>query len=258
MPTAKDAAPHLLTYLLLAPAILGSLAGIRSAIGQARGSGLFGVHLQACRRGREWLKLRRSALELRIASRVVLVRSDDPCAFCYGLLRPRIGVTTALVRRLTGLELEAVLLHEKHHLEQRDPLKVAVGRVVVSSLFFLPVLKGLFDRYLLAKELAADDHAVRGQGGRRALASALEKLLTLEGSGSPGLLRGVAGVGLINHRIDHLLGERVGSGGEPTLPAITASLLLLALGLVLLVAPPVALHALGLSGFGNHGWCHVA
>ncbi len=258
VPTAKDAAPHLLTYLFLAPAILGSLAGLGSAIGQGRRSSLFGSRLRAHQTDRDWPKVSRSATKLGIASRVVLVSSADPYAFCYGLLRPRICVTTALVRRLTQLELEAVLLHERYHLEQRDPLKVAVGRVVITGLFFLPVLKGLFDRYLLAKELAADDQAVRGQGGRRSLASALEKLLNLDGSASPDLMRGAAGVGLINHRIDHLLGDGTGSWGEPTLPAVGASLLVLALGTVLLVAPPVALHTLGLSDFGSHGWCHVA
>ncbi len=258
VPTAKYTTPHLLVYLFLAPAILGFLAGLRSAIGQGRKSSLFGARLRAHQAGIEWAKISHSTIGLGIASQVVLVRSAEPCAFCYGLLRPRICVTTALVRRLTQPELEAVLLHEKYHLEQRDPLKVAAGRVVVAGLFFLPVLRGLFDRYLLAKELAADDRAVRGQGRRRSLASAMEKLLTLGGSASPALLRDAAGVGLINHRIDYLLGEGTSSWDEPTLPAIAASLLVLALGAALLLVPPAALHNLGLSGFGSHSWCQVA
>lgn len=258
VPTTGDAGTHLLSYLFLAPMILGALIGLRSVISQQRKGNLLGTCLTPQETGESWSKLSRSAAKLRVASRVTLVRSTDLRAFCFGLLQPRIWVTTALAECLTEPELEAVLLHEKYHLEKLDPLKVAVGKIAASSLFFLPIVKSFYARYLIAKELAADEAAVREQGQRRSLASALDKLLVLNGAVPSNLLREAEGVGLINHRIDSLLGEASVSWGGPSSSAVAVSLLVLALGMIPLIAPVSALHGLALFGLGSQGLCHLA
>ena len=33
------------------------------------------------------------------------------------------------------------MLHEKHHLENHDPIKILLGRLVVSALFCIPALR---------------------------------------------------------------------------------------------------------------------
>ena len=63
-------------------------------------------------------------------------------------------------------ELRAVLAHEQHHRALRDPLRLAVGRVLCQALFFLPVLRPLHDRYGDVAEMTADAAAVAD--GRRA------------------------------------------------------------------------------------------
>jgi hypothetical protein len=104
---------------------------------------------------------------------VLLVEDDAPEAFCAGLLRPRIYLSTGALLALDDEELRAVILHERDHQLRRDPLRILVARVLSEALFFLPLLRRLRDRYASLAELAADEAAVRRLGDRAALASAL-------------------------------------------------------------------------------------
>ena len=107
---------------------------------------------------------------------VLLVPSRGRLAFTAGLWRPAVYVTTGLVDALTGPQLEAVLLHEERHLRHRDPLRTAIVSAMAALVFFLPVLRDLASRYLVGKEIDADAWAVRRQGTRSHLASALYAL----------------------------------------------------------------------------------
>lgn len=78
---------------------------------------------------------------------VVVVEDRRPQAFCAGLLRPRVYVSTAAVALLDESALDAVIAHEFHHARRRDPLRLAVGRVLVRALFFMPGLAGLARRH---------------------------------------------------------------------------------------------------------------
>ncbi len=106
--------------------------------------------------------------------RSCVVDAAAPLAFCAGWLRPRVYVSTGALGRLSESELRAVLAHEQHHRALRDPLRLAVGRVLCQALFFLPVLRPLHDRYGDVAELNADAAALDATGGAAApLASAL-------------------------------------------------------------------------------------
>jgi hypothetical protein len=130
--------------------------------------------------------------------RVTLIDEAQPQAFCAGLLRPRIYLSTGALRNLGRDELEAVLAHEEHHRMRRDPLRIALARVFSHAFFFLPVLRRLSDRYCAVAELAADDAAVRTTSGPT-LASAL---LCFGTSAHPH-----GAVGIAPERVDHLLGR---------------------------------------------------
>jgi Zn-dependent protease with chaperone function len=119
-------------------------------------------------------------------------------AFCAGLLKPRIYVSTGTIGALDASELEAVIAHEQHHACKRDPLRVFVAGVVSDGLFFAPALRRLADRYAALAELAADRAAVRiHRDDPGPLASAL---LAFE-SADPAV------VGIAPERVDHLLGD---------------------------------------------------
>jgi hypothetical protein len=128
---------------------------------------------------------------------VSLVRAATPLAFCAGWVRPRIYVSTAAVEQLSDTELRAVLAHEHHHLKVRDPLRLAIGRVLCQALFFLPVLRPLHARYGEVAELKADAAAVDA-ADKKSLASAMLAFST-NPSGDV--------VGISPERIDSLLGQ---------------------------------------------------
>ena len=121
-------------------------------------------------------------------------------AFCAGWLRPRVYVSTAVVDRLSDTELVAVLAHEQHHGVLRDPLRLAVGRVLCTALFFLPILRPLHDRYA--------DEAASGP-----LASAMLALAATPAGGV---------VGISPERVDVLLGHAPPSWRTPRLLLVTA------------------------------------
>jgi Zn-dependent protease with chaperone function len=115
--------------------------------------------------------------ELGLTQRMVVLSTEVPIAFCFGLLRPRICVSTGLLATLTDKELKAVLLHEDHHQRHYDPLRTLVVDGVAAVLFFLPIVAEWRDLFRTATELAADRHAIRTTG-RAPLAGALHKLFT--------------------------------------------------------------------------------
>ncbi len=138
-------------------------------------------------------------------SDVILVEDGRPFAFCYGLVQPRVCVSTALLGLLTPDELRAVLLHERHHVESRDPLKILVSRAFGVGLFFLPAAQDLRDRYLVGKEIAADASAAQAARSEVPLASALFKLLSHGGATLPTAVAAIGAFNLTEERIQRMV-----------------------------------------------------
>jgi predicted transcriptional regulator len=98
--------------------------------------------------------------------------ATDPWCFCVGWLRPRIVISAGFVARLDLHQLCAVLAHERHHAERRDPLRLMIARVLTAVAYPVPSLRDLFESALLESELVADRAAMEA-ADRRALAGAL-------------------------------------------------------------------------------------
>jgi hypothetical protein len=129
---------------------------------------------------------------------VKVIADPRPQAFCAGYLRPTVYVSQRAIDLLSESELGAVLAHEHHHRKVRDPLRLACGRILARALFFVPVLRPLWDRYADLAELDADRAAVLANAGdQRPLASAL---LMFDASTPPGV------GGISPERVDSLLG----------------------------------------------------
>ncbi|MEA2145512.1 MAG: hypothetical protein QOG59_1099, partial [Solirubrobacteraceae bacterium] len=124
---------------------------------------------------------------------------ERPQAFCAGLINPRVYVSSGAVALLDEAALNAVLAHEVHHARCRDPLRLAVGRVLVRALFFVPGLAELVRRQQDLAEFGADETAMNaGPDGHSGLARAM--LAFSEPSPA------VSSVGIDPRRVDHLLG----------------------------------------------------
>lgn len=207
--------PAILVTLLAALGVASAVRALRTAI----------RHSRAQRR----LMRRLQILDLLQAAGVTaeIFLDGRPQAFCAGLVRPRIFLSTGAVRVLDRDEIGAVLAHEAHHAAQRDPLRILIAAVLRDALFFLPIMRHVAERYGAMAEMAADEAAVRRCGDRAPLASAM---LTF-GQRAPGGERAPSGaVGIAPERVDHLLGEA---------PQWQLSLSLLAAGAATLVAVAV-------------------
>lgn len=167
-----------------------------------------------------------------------IVDCPAPIAFCHGYLRPRICLSTGLIGLLTPKELAAVLLHERHHRCQRDPLKVLLTGAVVHAFFFVPILAELARRYDVVKEFAADTAAV-GALGVEPLAGALYKVLSCPLAGPDLQTAAVGGLTVTEQRIDHLLAL-----GSNPVPPLTASQLLISTATVSTVGTPLIMLSL--------------
>jgi hypothetical protein len=142
------------------------------------------------------------AQTLELTDRIDIVVHDAPEAFCYGLVRPRICLTSGLVAVLSPQELEAVLRHERHHLRQGDPLRT-LGWTILSGTFWW--LEDRAEHAHLVRELAAD-RAVIAEQGRSSLASALLKLLTTPRAGGLSSTdMAISGLSVTDARIDQLV-----------------------------------------------------
>jgi Zn-dependent protease with chaperone function len=154
---------------------------------------------------------------------LVVVGGSRAVAFCAGFLRPRIYVSRGTLERLDAEELRALVAHEAHHADRRDPLRLLIGTAVVSSLRVIPAVGALGRRQAMLAELAADAAAVRSLGSPRPLAGAL---LAFDDH---------ATAGVTPERVDHLLGEAPTGAGLPLLlvPAGLALDVLLSISLLL-------------------------
>jgi Zn-dependent protease with chaperone function len=131
-----------------------------------------------------------------------VINDERPQAFCAGLLRPRVYVSTGALELLDTAALASVLAHEQHHARCHDPLRLACSRVLAAGLFFIPSQRRLVQRQHALAEIGADEAAVgRAGGDRSALASAMLSFSQASSADA---------VGIDPERVDFLLGERSG------------------------------------------------
>lgn len=208
MPLQLTAAEWIILLALLLPAARGLHAGTAQLARTRRGL----QHVRRLPRTKLSEPLTEIVASLRLSDRLELVRSAKPDAFCYGLLRPRVCVTTGLLDTLSPAEIEAVLRHERHHLRRYDPLRTLLWTMLDSACWWM---ENGGEQARLLRELAAD-RAVITAGRRQQLASALLKLLAhADGKLAAGGLA-ISGLSVTDARIDQLL--RPDQAPPPRLP----------------------------------------
>jgi len=163
--------------VVLASAAAGLTASARAALRAAADSRGLRSSIRTARRPVPRTIQNRAAL-LGCADQVDAVAGDEAFAVAYGLIRPRILVSTGLAAVLTPAEISAVLAHEREHLRRRDPLRMLAARLVAAWGCYLPAARWLAGRATLRRELAADRAAARSTGPN-ILAGALLKLASM-------------------------------------------------------------------------------
>lgn len=148
--------------------------------------------------------------KLTLNGRVVLIKDRRPQAFCFGIRDPKIYVSSGLLEITTSHELEAVLRHEKYHLEHKDSLTLLLGSVTASLFPFFPVLTDLVNQYRIKRELNADRAVVHSMPDASSLVSILKKLITQEYAPAYAFTSSLAEWDTLELRIKTLLKQKTG------------------------------------------------
>lgn len=115
--------------------------------------------------------------KLTLTNKTRLIESEKQFVFCLGIRRPKIYISTNLVNSLTIQELEAVLRHERCHLNNKDTLTMLIASIGESLLPFFPLFSDFLKNFRIEREIQADKEAMQGQGYQEPLISVLKKLL---------------------------------------------------------------------------------
>ncbi len=120
---------------------------------------------------------RKVVQKLSLDNKAYLINDIKPFAFCYGIRRPKIYVSTKLLEMISPTELEAILRHEQYHLEHKDPFIMLLAEVAKSLFPFFPLLSDLIHNYKIEREISADYQVTQNLGTSNSLISVLKKLL---------------------------------------------------------------------------------
>ena len=146
---------------------------------------------------------------------VYCFESSTPIAFCAGLLRPVVYISTSAVAHLSRPELAAVLHHEAHHSRTYEPLRRLSASAAADVLGFVPLVSWWAEYRRQRAELHADAAAVRAVG-RAATAGALLALTDSR--------LGISGFGdCAELRAHYLLTGKIGPQRHPSLSKVTTS-----------------------------------
>ncbi len=118
---------------------------------------------------------------------ILVVDNPQVLAYTSGWQHPQVIISQALIDQLTCQELEAVILHEKHHLEHHHPRLLLANQLLSDILFFLPVFGDLFHQLKLFFENQADLACINHQQTDLYLKSALAKAIQPQSLALPAL-----------------------------------------------------------------------
>jgi beta-lactamase regulating signal transducer with metallopeptidase domain len=209
--TQPDAVWPAIAFIVVVGA--GAVLGLASVRRQLRASRALATRVNDSELPRP-RELEEAVMKAGLTGRVKLVDSGQRFSFAYGVLAPRVALSRGLVEVAEPAEIDAVLVHERYHVHNLDPLKVLLSRALPKSFYYVPLLGALHARYLAGRELAADRRAAAACG-RQPLAGALYKVL--RGPDWPELSAAAAigGPELLDVRVAQLEG-----GSEPPVPGI--------------------------------------
>ena len=120
------------------------------------------------------LRIRGNGKQVRSAQLCASAEVERPCVL--GFLRPRILLPTALLERLTALELRQVVLHEMEHLRRADDWTNLLQKAALVLFPLNPVLMWVERRLCAEREIACDDRVLHSTGARKAYAICLTRL----------------------------------------------------------------------------------
>jgi len=162
---------------------------------------------------------------------------DAGVPMLIGILRPTIILPQGVEHTLTSRELEAVFVHELHHVARRDAL-VHLIQTVLGILYFFHPLVWVTNRVLgRLREDACDEATVAVlEGNRRDYGTGIVKIAEMAVEQPPSVALGIVRPGAqVKRRLERILDPRLSLGRRLSWSALA---LLLVVGAVLLPTAP--------------------
>jgi beta-lactamase regulating signal transducer with metallopeptidase domain len=139
-------------------------------------------------------------------SQIVVINISKHLAFNYGFLKPKIVISSGLIKDLSFRELEAVVLHESYHLKKEHVFLFVLAEISKALLFFIPVTNSLVNIIKLRSEISADEAVVSAQGTTKHLSLAFIK--TINQNTYFNLYPNFS-TSLIENRVNNILKEKI-------------------------------------------------
>ncbi|WP_213524530.1 M56 family metallopeptidase [Paenibacillus sp. J31TS4] len=93
-------------------------------------------------------------------TKIIVIKDSSFVAMSYGILKPKILISTYVLSKFTEVEIEAILHHEVYHCKSRHPFQMNMLTFLSKGLAFVPVIKDLSRYYSIWAELLADRYAI--------------------------------------------------------------------------------------------------
>ncbi|MDO8551267.1 MAG: M56 family metallopeptidase [bacterium] len=146
--------------------------------------------------------------DLKIEKKILIVKDKRPFAFCLGFLRPKVVLSSSLLRLAEQKELEAILHHEKYHLEHKDALVMLLAKIIKSLFPFFPSISDQIQLYAVTREIRADEQAIKNLGTKGPLISILKKLFKYDLSPAYSTIPAFASADTLEIRVRTLLNNK--------------------------------------------------
>lgn len=211
-------ADHFHVCVVHATAALHAPVGLVLALVGVAILAVFGRGTRELARTRRYVAALRSGAGPALGPGIRIAASERPFSLATGLVRGEIWVSSALIEALSEDELDAVLMHERAHLERRDPLRRAVA-AALSFPLWPSVRRSILSELAVASEQDCDEAAGRNLGDRLRVAEAILAVERLAGATVQSTPPGLPAFGgcAVSRRIASLL------EAEPAAPALRAA-----------------------------------
>lgn len=194
-------------------------------------SGTVAVAASAILRWRRLARLARHATPIAHSGIRVLSCPSRIEPGIFGILRPVLLLPAGIADRLTPVELESVIEHERCHIRRRDNLFAAIHMSVEAIFWFHPLVWWIGKQMILERERACDQEVLRRGADAESYAEGILKVCRLYLESPVACAAGVTGADLKN-RIQQIMTARM----PPPLD-FGRKLLLTAAGLLAIATP---------------------
>lgn len=110
-------------------------------------------------------------------NKIVIFQDSQLMAFCMGIFTAHIYLSTQLLKKMNHSEIEAIILHEKQHLANKDNLSLLILNFIKTAFFFLPIVSDFVQSIEIQKEILADQTVIKVTGKKTNIITALKKCL---------------------------------------------------------------------------------